>query len=54
MNRILRLTLIAGCAVAASAAVRTLRKRREAVETQAALQVDIERFENEGGRVLPT
>ena len=54
MNRIFPLTLIAGCAIAASAVIRTLRRHREAGEAAVALEVDIERFEDEGGCVLPT
>ena len=50
MNRLLGLAIVAGCAVAASATVRRIRKSREAAEEDAALQREIERFEYEGGR----
>ena len=49
MNRIVGFTMIAGCALAAGAAVRMLRGRTKDEPSRA----DIERFENEGGHVAP-
>jgi hypothetical protein len=52
MNRVVGLTVIAGCALAASAAVRLLRGNR-AVSKAESVESEIERFENEGGHAVP-
>jgi len=51
MNRFVGLTVIAGCALAAGAAVRMMRGHRARSESPS--QEEIERFENEGGHAAP-
>ena len=50
MNRIVGFTMIAGCALAAGAAVRMMRHRGK---QETPPRADIERFENEGGHAVP-
>lgn len=52
MNRFIGLSMIAGGALAASAAVRMIRKHW-AVAPQSPTQSEIDRFENEGGHAVP-
>jgi len=52
MNRFVGLTVIAGCALAAGAAVRMMRGHR-ASSTDSPAPEEIERFENEGGHAVP-
>jgi hypothetical protein len=51
MNRIVGLTMIAGCAIAAGAAVRMMRGHR--TPQPQPTQTEIDRFENEGGHAVP-
>ncbi len=51
-KRMMQIAIVAGCAIAAGAAVQTIRGRRAAEESKA-LELDIARFENEGGRTGP-
>ena len=52
MNGMLTLGIVAGSAIAVGAAVRVFRKRR-ANDEERELDLDIARFENEGGRTAP-
>lgn len=52
MNRFVGLGVIAGCALAAGAAVRMMRDQR-AARTEEPSRQEIDRFENEGGHAAP-